>query len=233
MRHPVKIGERIYNSKKEALSHYKAILNSYNFGDVLNKSDSKEVLSLLEIDPNRKGKCGDGVKEVRVARLKYNTKCFELVRIDDTTDFTSYTKIINAPQTDFTKFLSACRQAVQEDLRKLKLSYFQKHSKNGVVKCQESGELLKWEELNIDHRQPNTFSVIVDRFIEIHQLNIAEIVLIEVDGFRDEIADNDLKEKFRKYHMNKANLRIVKKTRNLSRSHQARIIRQKKDIIIE
>jgi len=43
----------------------------------------------------------------------------------------------------------------------------------------------------------------------------------------------ELKEKFIEYHKEKANLRIVKKNKNLGRSHQAQIGRQKKDLKIE
>lgn len=38
------------------------------------------------------------------------------------------------------------------------------------MKCQETGKLLKWEQLNVDHRQPNTFSIIVDRFVELRNI---------------------------------------------------------------
>jgi hypothetical protein len=48
----------------------------------------------------------------------------------------------------------------------------------------------------------------------------------------DEIADDELKEKFRQYHKDKANLRIVKKNLNLGRSYQARVNRQNKDLRI-
>lgn len=46
-------------------------------------------------------------------------------------------------------------------------------------------------------------------------------------------ADKELSEKFRNYHKEKANLRLVKKGKNLGRSHQARINRQQKDLTIE
>ena len=53
--------------------------------------------------------------------------------------------------------------------------------------------------MNVDHRQPNTFSVIVDRFIEIKGLNVNEIEYLEIGGGPNEIADEDLKEEFREY----------------------------------
>ena len=114
----------------------------------------------------------------------------------------------------------------------MKQKYFDKFSVKGQVKCQETKELSKWDELNVDHRQPNTFSVIIDRFIELNKINIDKIEYIKIDGGPNELADNELKRKFIEYHKQKANLRIVRKDKNLGRSHQARIKRQKKDLTI-
>lgn len=233
MRKPIKIGEIEFATKKDALTHYKAILNSYDFGEEVTANDFEDIMNLLEIHPRVKEKIGVGIDKIRVAKVQYNTKSFELVRIDGSTEFFSYTKRINAPKTNFTKFREACRQAIQDDLRNVKLDYFKEHSKNGQVKCQESKELAKFEELNIDHRQPNTFSVIVDRFIELYKIDIEKIEYIQIDGGPNELKDNNLKQEFRKYHKDKANLRIVKRSLNLGRSFQARVNRQKKDLTIK
>jgi len=233
MKHKVSVGGKSFESKADALAYFKAILNSYEFGERLKEFDFNDVISLIESHPKREKKMGAGIKEVRVVKSKYNSKCFELVRVDGTAELPSYTKRINSPPTPFSIFLNACRQAIQEDLRNVKLVYFQKHSKKGAVKCQETGKYLKWEELSIDHRQPNTFSIIVDRFIEIHNLDVNQIQILEIEGGPNELADSEMKEKFREYHKKKANLRIVSKRANLGRSHQAKIIRQKKDLVIE
>ncbi len=233
MKKPIKIGEIEFATKKDALTNYKAILNAYDFGKELNTNDFNEIMNLLETHPRVKEKIGVGIDKVRIAKVQYNTKSFELVRIDGSTELFSYTKRINAPKTNFTKFREACRQAIQDDLRSVKLDYFEKHSKKGQVKCQESKELAKYEELNVDHRQPNTFSVIVDRFIELNRLDIENIEYLHIDGGPNELKDDKLKQEFRKYHQDKANLRIVKKDLNLGRSFQARMNRQKKDLTIK
>lgn len=233
LKKPIKIGEIEFATKKDALSHYKTILNTYHFGEELNTTDFNFIMDLLETHPRVKEKIGSGIEKVRIGKVQYNTKSFELVRIDGTTEFFSYTKRINAPKTNFTKFREACRQAIQDDLRRVKLEYFQKHSKKGKVKCQESKELAIYEELNVDHRQPNTFSIIVDRFIELNKIDIEKIDYIQVDGGPNELKDDRLKQEFRKYHQDKANLRIVKRALNLGRSAQARVNRQKMDLTIK
>lgn len=233
MRKTFKIGEIEFATKKDALTHYKIILNAYDFGEELTKNDFVDLMVLLETHPRVKEKIGVGIDKVRIAKVQYNTKSFELVRIDGSTEFFSYTKRINAPKTNFTKFREACRQAIQDDLRSVKLDYFDKNSKKGQVKCQESNELAKYEELNVDHRQPNTFSVIVDRFIELNNLDIEKVEYIQVDGGPNELKDDRLKQDFRKYHQDKATLRIVKTNLNFGRSFQARVNRQKKDLKIK
>lgn len=233
MRKPIEIGMLIFKTKKEALGFFKQILNAYDFGESISKQDFEYLNELIKVQSDSEELIGCGLQEIRIAKLKYNTKGFELVKNDNTTQLISYTKRINPPRTDITKFREACRQAIQEDLRNVKQTYFDKHSVKGKVKCQESNKLASWEELNVDHRQPNTFSVILDRFIELNSIDISCIEYCDIEGGPNELANSELKEKFIKYHKEKANLRIVKKDKNLGRSHQARIGRQKKDLKIE
>lgn len=233
MSNPVKIGEIEFETKKDALTYFKTILNAYTFGEELSTAHFNDIMSLLETHPRVSEKIGVGIAKVRVTKVQFNAKAFELVRLDDSTEIFSYTKRINAPKTNFTKFREACRQAVQSELRNVKLEYFQKYSKKGRVKCQESHELAQYEELNVDHRQPNTFSVIVDRFIELNKLDIEKIEYIQISGGPNELKDEKLKLDFRKYHQDKANLRIVKKDLNSSRAFQAKVNRQKKDLTIK
>lgn len=174
-----------------------------------------------------------GIRGFKVAKVRFNTKCFHIIKDDLTLEAFSYTKCINGSHSDTTKFRRVCRKAIQNDLRNVKQKYFSQNSQKGQVKCQETGKLCFWEELVIDHRQPNTFSVIVDRFIELNRLDITKIEYIENIDAESEFKDWELARKFREYHKSKANLRIVKKGKNSSRSYQARVERQKKDLKIE
>ena len=68
--------------------------------------------------------------------------------------------------------------------------------------------------------------------MELNNINLSEVEYFQIGGDMDEIANNELKEKFRQYHKDKANLRVVKKNLNLGRSFQARVNRQTKDLTI-
>lgn len=227
------IGRLNFKYKKDVTAHFKKILNSYNFQETLNKDDFNDVLNLLKIHPKATEKIGPGIKKIIVVEARYKTKCFNAIRIDLSSEIFSYIKCINGSLPPLSKFSKTCRDVVSEDLRLVKLSFFKGKSKKGRVKCQETGKLSLWEELNVDHRQPNTFSIIVDRFIELNRIDLTSVEYIEsidnVYSFKDE----GLTEKFRKYHKDKANLRLVRKDKNLSRSHLARNKRQKKDLTIK
>lgn len=227
------IGDKEFKYKKNALAYFKDILNSYEPTQIVNQRDFKDLLGLIENRPDKDEKIGCGIESIRVIEIRYKTKCFELIRTDGSKEVFSYLNCINGHSKPLTKFSKTCRETIREDLRNVKLTYFKKFSSKGEVKCQETGDLCKWEELNVDHRQPNTFSVIVDRFIEVHRIDINTVQYTEIMDGVYHFTEVELADNFKKYHRDKANLRLVKKGKNLGRSHQARINRQKKDLTID
>ena len=198
MRKTFKIGQKEYKSKKDAITHYRKILNSYSFGQSLNESDFDDLIDLLDYDyfnylaeleiaeesiekeSNDEIEINDSdenseeelsIEDIKVARVQFNTKCFEIFYSDKTSHYISYMMIIN--NTKYTPeklFYIACRNSIHNDIKAVKQEYFNKNSIKGQVKCQETGLLSKWSELVVDHRQPNTFSIIVDRFKEVNKI---------------------------------------------------------------
>ena len=227
------IGSLNFKYKKDAIAYFKNILNSYKRKESLNERDFQDVVNLLAIHPDAENKVGVGIKEIIIDETKYKTKCFNAIRRDSSQEIFSYLKCINGDLSPLTKFSKTCRDVISEDLRRVKLSFFKQNSIKRKVRCQETGKLSTWEELNIDHRQPNTFSMIVDRFIELHNIDLSSIEYVESIDNMFSFKDEDLAQRFRKYHKEKANLRLVRKDLNLGRSHLARNQRQKKDLIVK
>lgn len=141
--------------------------------------------------------------------------------------------INNTKYTPEKLFYIACRNAIHDDIKKVKQEYFDKNSVKGQVKCQETGILSKWTELVVDHRQPNTFSIIVDRFKEINRVELDFIEYTSNDQNQIIFKDETWAEQFRKYHMDKACLRIVRTECNSSRTGLARVKRTSKDLTIK
>ncbi len=261
MRKPFKIGLKEYKFKKDAIMHYRTILNSYDFGQSLREHDFDDLIDLLdyeyfnylveletneEIDDDEKKdevetNINDeviedeiSIEDIKVVRVQFNTKCFEIFYSDNTSQYISYLMIIN--NTKYTPeklFYVACRNSTHNDIKSVKQAYFDNNSVKGQVKCQETGLLSKWTELAVDHRQPNTFSVIVDRFKEVNRIELDIIEYTSNDQNHIIFKDDNWTEKFRKYHMEKASLRVVRTECNSSRTGLARIKRTSKDLTIK
>lgn len=230
----MRVGNKEFKTKKDALNYYKEILNSYKIGETLNDKDKKDIIELLNIHPDFETKFCTGIQEVIVNKIpKYNSKAFFVLDNNSELEAFSYIKCINGSKPPLTKFSCTCRDIVQDDINNVKLQYFKTNSHKGKVKCQETGELCKWEDLVIDHRQPNTFSVIVDRFIEVNHIDILTIEYINVIDGVYKFKDEELCQRFRDYHKEKANLRIITKSKNSGRAYQARVNKQKKDLKIK
>ena len=50
MRKPLKIGKKEYKFKKDAIAHYRTILNSYDFGESLKEADFDDIIDLLDFE---------------------------------------------------------------------------------------------------------------------------------------------------------------------------------------
>lgn len=256
MKKSLKIGEKEYKFKKDAVAYYKTILNSYNFGQSLNDSDFGDLIDLIDYDyfnylaeieiaeeeiKNEPETSNDEISEeeliiedIKVSKAQFNKKCFEVFYSDKTSQFISYLMMIN--NTKYTPeklFYVACRNSIHSDIRSVKQDYFDKNSVKGQVKCQETGILSKWTELAVDHRQPNTFSIIVDRFKEVNKIDLDTIEYTSNNQNHIIFEDENWTENFRKYHREKASLRIVRTECNSSRTGMARLRRTSKDLTIK
>jgi hypothetical protein len=255
MRDSIIIGNKSYKYKKDALAYYQNILNSYSFGECVSEEHLDDLIDLInynislysqetpdktDVEEATIEEATDSseeeifIEEIRIAKVQYGSKCFEIVYTDSTTCLMSYMLYLNKTKPNPAKdFNRACRNAIQDDMRLVKLKYFQLNSKKGQVKCQETGELHKWVDLVVDHRQPNTFSMIVERFKELKQIDVDKIEYALEEGKKILFKDKVLMQDFINYHKEKANLRIVKKENNLSRTGLARIKQSTNDLKID
>jgi len=250
-KNPIIIGNNIFKYKKDAVAHYRKILNSYSFGESLKESDFYDIIDLLNydytvsedelelddsIDDNEQQDHESDIyiTDIKVSKVQFSTKCFEVFYSDNSSCYISYLMILN--NTKYTPeklFNAACRSAINKDIRDVKQRYFDQYSIKGQVKCQETGFLSTWTELTVDHRQPNTFSVIVDRFKELNNFDLGKIEYKSDENNFIIFDDSNITELFREYHKEKANLRLVRNECNSGRTGLARISRTNKDLNIE
>lgn len=261
MRQPFKIEQKEYKFKKDAIAHYRTILNAYDFGQSLNGSDFDDLIGLLNYayfnelaeiensEQNIEEESDNGnsiteneeineddleIEDIKVAKVQFDNKCFEVFYNDKTSHYISYLMIINKRKySPESLFYTACRNSIHSDIRSVKQEYFDNNSVKGQVKCQETGKLSKWTELVADHRQPNTFSIIVDRFKEVNSIDLEAVEFTSNEQNHIIFKDENLTQNFKKYHKEKASLRIVRKECNSSRIGMARIKKTTKDLTIK
>lgn len=252
MKKSIKIGDIEFKYKKDAIAYYRAILNSYNFGESLTEKDYYAVFDLLEYDrfqcqeddidevqecqvaPDEIENASLTIEDIKIGRVQFNTKCFELFYDDGTRQYISYLSIINQKiYTPDERFNVACRNSIHDDIRAVKQQFFDENSVKGKVRCQESNVLSLWIELVVDHRQPNTFSIIVDRFKELNNINVNDIEYVVNDENHFVFQDVSLSDAFVSYHKSKARLRLVRKELNSVRSSMGRVKKSTKDLIVK
>ena len=220
---PIIIGESTFGSKAEATRFYKAILERYSPGTKLNEVDVCSILALckLQWDPNSESKIDAIIVDYHPAHKE--TKCFQ-IEIDGDLHLFSYIISINGGISDMRLFSRACRFAVANSLRDYKKEIF----KNRPVRCALTNEVTEWEECQVDHKAPLTFSVIVKSFAVAQNIDFSRIEY-KFDNLIDEFADEELAVKFREFHERMAVLRILAKNANIKLSASARITPTRKD----
>lgn len=255
MRKPIVIGQNEFKYKKDAIAYYRAILNAYDFGQSLTDEDYFKVFDLLEYDrfcqheddfedepetynvPENIDESHEAsltIEDIKVSKVQFNTKCFELFYSDNTSQYISYLMIINQKRFSADElFYIACRNAIHGDIRAVKQQFFDVNSVKGKVRCQETDILSTWTELVVDHRQPNTFSMIVDRFKELNDINVDAVEYSTDDQNHTVFQDADLSKAFTSYHKDKAKLRLVRKECNSSRSGMGRVKKSSKDLTVK
>ena len=193
-----------FNTKKSAIEFYRSILNKYDANTSVDDCDFSNLIDLLNYDPTNNKIDGDNeistdkndndLFEVDDIIVDYHpvykkTKCFYIVYGDEEWLF-SYLLAINGGLSDEKKFYISCRNSIKEALRNFKTEMF----KNRPVKCAITKNTLEWENCQVDHKAPLTFSVIVQTFLKSKNIEVINIELsyeCSIWQFADKQFEND------------------------------------------
>lgn len=228
---PVTVGELLFSTKKEAKEYFSRILNKYPLGTELNASEFDDVMALLLCHPRAEEKVGAGIKSIKVDWGFYSSnRCFHIVRLDNSVEDFSIGKCIDGDHSPFHKFCTACRKAVEADLRAMKTRYFEEHGDvEGRVVCPVTKEKITFDEAHVDHREPFTFLSIVHFFIKADKIDVNTIAYTTKGKYGNEFENGELAKKFQEWHCDNATLRVVKGKANLSKSYLGRVKLTKAD----
>ncbi|PHM08177.1 DCL family protein [Nostoc sp. 'Peltigera malacea cyanobiont' DB3992] len=235
-RQPIVLNGKEFKFQKNAKEYFKKMLERYRNGQTVDTDDHEMLLALIERHPEADKKIGCGVKRLYKDRTDMPTSCFWIEREDGSkTDFSYLTAIAARGKSLYQEFFEACRNAVQDDLKKIKEQFFEKSAdETGKVKCDITGEKVAIYESHLDHKKPLTFQVIVNTFLAANEIEIKhEMLSMSQDAqFQTTFLDIKLKDKFKRYHYKMADLRIIKTELNLSLGGSERILKSKNPVII-
>jgi hypothetical protein len=210
---PLDIGDLSFARKGDAAEHFRKILYRREVGVVLAEPDVTHVYWLLERHPEATTKIGAGVKEFSTRTAMYNTRCFEIRRIDDTaTDFSIKPCLDGKAPSAFAETLRALRTEVVEDIKQMKWEVFRASSRpDGKAPCALTGRLLSLEEAMIDHAPPKTFKALAEQFLDENRIVPHDALLTpgKDNQYTPHLADRDLAEKWREFYRANAAPRIV------------------------
>jgi hypothetical protein len=197
---PLDIGDLNFARKGDAAEHFRRILRRHDPGVALSEPDATHVYWLLERHPEAAAKIGAGVKEFTTRKAMFDTRCFEIRRIDGTTtDFSVKPCLDGKAPSAFAETLRGMRTEVVEDIKQMKWEFFRASTHpDGKAPCALSGRLLSLEEAMINHASPKTFKALAERFPEENRIVPGEALLTPAmdNQYTPRLADRDLAEKW-------------------------------------
>lgn len=212
---PLEIGSLSFAKKGDATEHFRQILYRHEVGSVIPEPDATHVYWLLERHPEATKKIGAGVKELSTRDAMFNTRCFEIRRMDGTaTDFSIKSCIDGKAPTVFSEVLRALRMEVAEETKQMKWGFFRESTNpDGKVPCALTGRLLTLDEAVIDHNPPNTFKALAQRFLGKEGIvpTAALVTPSEDNQYTPRLIDRGLGKRWQDFYRANATVRVVAK----------------------
>lgn len=197
--------------KKKTRERCSLILNSLPLGSRVVGDDHVFLLDVLCMHPEVDAKIGVGVAYFDVRSNEWGGRTFWFVRKDGSESDFSFLKCLTPP-SPIQDFAKACRTAVVLDILHFKDTVFAA----GEVRCPFTGEILYRNTVHIDHAPPWLFDTLVQEFAKNFGDLKAEVVPTHDGKTVTEFIRQDVVEAFRTFHNERAVLRAVSKTANLS-----------------
>ena len=197
--------------KSVAKKRISNLLSHWPLNIPVGESDFELLCEVLKNHPYYLQKLGCGIQRIEIrTNPVYKNRGFYIIRTDGScTDF-SYRQCLY-PASNKQKFLNACRVAIMPQILEFKETFF--GSLMGQFYCCPlTGEEVNETNCHIDHRPPNTFKSLIETFISISGIdpNIVKVAGSQVDGcVKDTLEDKALEERWKVYHAENCNLRVV------------------------
>ena len=198
-------------NKKELTEKCREILYKTDF-EIKDIDDNIFLISLFERHPEWNLKKGVGIKSISVISGSFNSKCFQINRIDGSTTDISFTKCISNP-SKLSQVKKACRAAIRPEIIKFR--------KDNVVYgnaiCPFTKDPLYPDNTHIDH-----YDLTFDEMFLLWSADKSIVQLFKLindtkdNCFDTYFTDKEVESDFIKFHNQHCKLRAVSKFANLS-----------------
>lgn len=160
-----RIGDRAFHTKAALREHIRGLLYSRDPGVPFPADDRAFLLALLQNHAEAESKVGCGVGDVFTRKHPaYGTTSFAFRRVDGSEDDFSVEwclRKIDPEQAAAINVKRAAREAVAPSIRA-----FRDRQLSAAPFCAVTGERLARQTLHVDHAPPNTFAVILARYLD-------------------------------------------------------------------
>lgn len=212
-----KIGNAEFSSKEQIGNECKAILARSKEGDILDTQTSAMLFDVLQMHPYADEKIGVGVQAFGVQKNpQYGKKEFVIYRTDGTFTEFSYLKCLR-PRTNKADFVQSLRQAVADGI----IAFHRQHFRQiATPLCPLTGVILTPKTSHVDHIYPQTFSSLVEDFVQEYHIDPISVELLSGGDNNSTIRlkNKELEQLWVDYHWHHARLRVVSAEANLKMS---------------
>lgn len=206
----VTIGNIEFRTRSEAEKHCRAILGRYNnLEAITDQIDRGFVDCLIEAHPRRKYIVDCGIKYPFVQWLdpRGTQRRFCVKRIDGSLRDFSWRTVVY-PRDAKQEVRRVLRTLVQSQIAAFRQRYF---DLPGPHTCDLSGHPLTPANSDVDHRAPDTFETIANKWMVATGLNYEDLEIDYKKGYEESssLADSFLERDWCDFHHHHARLRVI------------------------
>jgi Protein of unknown function (DUF3223) len=216
---PYQIGGVEFNIKSEITDRCRLILNSIPDGGSPSDEQCEFLFDLFRYHDEWVEKSTRGIKAISTQTTEHGTRCFVLIRKDESKIDISFPHSIKLIPTKRTQNLvnqrlldykAAARTAIKGQIQAFRNEVL----RNGVV-CPYTGDLLKRDNCAIDHTPPDTFDKLLFQFSLSKKINPTSVGVGSINGVVAEFVDKEIETNWQLYHQQNAKLRVISRIGNL------------------
>jgi hypothetical protein len=214
----VEIGDRVFPTKKSALTEIRALRDRYPDGIKLDHGDHALLCDLVSLHTEAEEKIGIGISHFTVAteaEFGGRNRHFVLHRHDGSfTDF-SFVHCFNPKSKKRNDRILALRQAIKEQTWAFR---DRELSSGSQLVCPYEKVVLTRETCQVDHQAPFTFEALVTAWLASQCITIEAVQITppEDNQIVAQMTDVDQRASWQSFHQSRARLRLLSVKGNLS-----------------